>query len=148
MSFEVQRKLPADADYISIHTQNGSGSFANRDFNFNDDLSAFVTPVNISYRIKMNIDTDTSFYFDPVIINHLNTCNTYTFTGNGNWNDAANWAGNNIPPVNLPAGSTIIIDPIISGECILNSTQQIQAGGYFEVRAGKKLTVPGNLIIL
>jgi len=147
MSFEIQRKLPADADYISIHSQNGSGSFANGSFTYHDDLSALVTPVNISYRIKMNIDTDTSFYFDPVTINHLNTCSTYTFNGNGSWNNAANWADNIIPPVNLPAGSSIIIDPLISGECILNSTQQIQAGGYFEVKAGKKMTVPGNLII-
>ncbi|RYY47694.1 MAG: hypothetical protein EOO06_12035 [Chitinophagaceae bacterium] len=95
----------------------------------------------------MNIDTDTSFYFTPVTINHQNTCNTYTFIGNGNWNIAANWAGNFIPPPVLPAGSTIIIDPIVNGECILNINQQIQAGAYFEVRNGKKLTVPGNLEI-
>lgn len=147
MNFVVERKLPTDADYLPIHTQNGSGDFANGSFSFTDDLSALAPPIAISYRIKMNIDTDTSFYFTPVTVNHQNTCNTYTFIGDGNWNIAANWAGNNIPPANLPAGSTIIIDPIISGECILNTTQQIQAGGYFEVRAGKKMTVQGNLII-
>ena len=147
MNFVVERKLPADADYVAIQTISGAGSFANDTFNFSDNLAALTTPINISYRIKMNIDTDTSFYFTPVTINHVNTCNTYTFTGNGNWNLAANWAGNVIPPANLPAGSTIIIDPIVSGECVLNITQQVQAGGYFEVRTGKKLRVPGNLII-
>lgn len=147
MNFVVERKLPADADYLPIHTQNGSGDFAGGSFSFTDDLTALAPPISISYRIKMNIDTDTSFYFTPVTVSHQNTCNTYTFTGNGNWNVAANWAGNNIPPANLPAGSTIIIDPVISGECILNTTQQIQAGAYFEVKAGKKLTIPGDLII-
>ena len=147
MSFEVQRKLPSDADYISIHTQNGSGSFASGNFTFNDDLSAFATPINISYRIRMNIDTDTSFYFNPVTINHLNTCNTYTFTGNGNWNNAANWAAGIIPPASLPAGSSIIINPAGNGECILNSNQEIAAGAYFTVLPGKKLLVPGNLTL-
>ncbi len=147
MNFIVERKLPTDADYTALQTINGTGSFANDTFYFADDLSALTTPVNISYRIKMNIDTDTSFYFTPVSINHQNPCNTYTFTGNGNWNIASNWAGNLIPPAILPAGSSIIIDPLLTGECILNTTQQIQAGGYFEIKSGKKLTMQGNLII-
>ncbi|RYY69232.1 MAG: peptidase S8 [Chitinophagaceae bacterium] len=146
-NFVVERKLPADADYVAIQTVNGEGAFVNDTFNFADNLSAFITPTNISYRIKMNIDSDTSFYFTPVTINHINTCNTYTFIGNGNWNIAANWAGNIVPPAILPAGSTIIIDPVISGEAVLNATQQVQAGAYFEVRPGKKLLVPGNLVI-
>jgi serine protease AprX len=147
MSFEVQRKLPTDADYISIHTNNGSGSFASRNFAFNDDLSSLVTPISISYRIKMNIATDTSFYFTPVTINHITTCTTYSFTGNGNWTDAANWESGMLPPAVLPAGSTIIINPAGNGECILNSSQQIAEGAYFTVMPGKKLLVPGNLNI-
>ena len=148
MSFEVQRKLPSDADYIRIHTQNGSGSFAKESFSYSDDLSTFTSPVNISYRIKMNIAADTSFYFNPVTINHLNTCNTYTFTGDGNWNNAANWAAGFIPPTILPAGSSIIINPAGTGECILNTSQEISTGGYFKVLPGKKLLIPGNLNIL
>jgi subtilisin family serine protease len=147
MNFVVERKLPTDADYVAIQTISGAGDFANAAFNFSDDLSSFATPISIDYRIKMNIDTDTSFYFTPVTILHVNSCNTYTFTGNGNWNAAANWAGNVVPPANLPAGSTIIIDPVVTGECILNITQQVEAGGYFEVKSGKKLTVQGSLII-
>ncbi len=147
MNFEVQRKLPADADYISINTQNGTGSFAKGNFTFADDLTSFVTPISISYRIKMNIDTDTSFYFDAVTINHVNPCNTYTFIGNGNWTVAANWASGLIPPAALPAGSTIVIDPVVNGECILNISQQIMAGAYFNVLSNKKLLVPGNLSI-
>ncbi len=147
MSFEVERKLPSDANYVSIFTQPGSGSFATGSFSFTDDLSAFVTPLSISYRIKMNISTDTSFYFDPVTINHNNACFSYTFTGNGSWNNSANWLGNNKPPLILPAGSTIIIDPEMTGECILDVNQQVSAGASFIVRPGKKLLVPGNLLI-
>ncbi|RZM10625.1 MAG: hypothetical protein EOO88_47925 [Pedobacter sp.] len=147
MSFQVQRKLPTDADYVNIQTINGTGNFALKNFAYTDDLSSFSTPINIAYRIRMNLDTDSSFFFPPVTISHLNSCNTYRFTGNGNWTTAANWAGNLIPPSPLPAGSSIIIDPVITGECILNIVQQVQAGGYFEVRSGKKLTVIGDLII-
>ena len=82
MNFEVQRKLPTDADYVTIHTISGTGSFAAGNFNYSDDLSSFSVPISINYRIKMNIYTDTSFYFTPVTVSHLNTCFTYTFNGN------------------------------------------------------------------
>lgn len=147
MDVEIERKLPTDADFISIQTYNGSGSFAKTVFNFSDDLSGYVTPVSIDYRIKMTIAGDTSFYFNPVTVNHVNACNTYTFTGNGNWTDQANWSGNIMPPPVLPAGSTIIIDPATNGECILNVNEEISAGAFFNVLAYKKLTVTGNLNI-
>jgi len=72
---------------------------------------------------------------------------SYTFTGNGNWNIAANWSNNTIPPVSLPGGSQILIDPAVGGECILNISQTIAPGGKLTVNANKKFTVPGNLII-
>jgi hypothetical protein len=147
MSFEVQRKLPLDIDYVTINTLNGTGSFASGNFNYSDDLSSFSVPLSINYRIKMNIDTDTSFYFDPVTILHQNPCFTYTFNGDGNWSDAANWAGSLVPPAVLPAGSTIIIDPVAAGECVVNINEQIAAGGFINVVAGKKMRVVGNLII-
>ena len=147
MNFVIERKLPAEADYTALQTISGSGSFAQNNFTYTDNLAAITAPVNISYRIRMNLDTDTSFILSTINFNHQNPCITYTFTGNGDWNDAANWAGNNVPPAALPAGSTIIIDPLVTGECVLNINQQIQAGGYIEVRTGKKMRVVGNLVI-
>ena len=147
MNFVVERKLPTDADFVAIHAVSGSGAFANSQFSFSDDLSALPTPINISYRIKMNIDTDTSFYFNAVNIAHLNACVTYTFTGNGSWSQAANWASGIIPPAVLPPGSTIIINPAVNNECMLDVTQQVMPGGYFIVSPGKKLLIPGNLLI-
>jgi hypothetical protein len=95
----------------------------------------------------MNIDADSSFYFEPVIVNHNNSCATYTFTGNGDWTDISNWEGALIPPAVLPAGSSIVINPITSGECVLNINQQVASGAYFTVLPGRKLRVPGNLTI-
>jgi hypothetical protein len=147
MSYVVERKLPTDADYIAIETKMVSGDFRKNEFNFRDDLSSISYTANISYRIKMNIDTDTSFYFTPVVVNHVKPCIIYTFTGNGNYDLATNWAANLIPPAILPAGSTIIINPAGSGICTLNLNQEIEPGGKFEVIAGKKLIIEGNLNI-
>ncbi len=145
--FNVERKLPTDANFISIFSQQGSGDFAAGNFSFSDDLSGITLPAAIEYRIKVTIATDTSFYLEPVTINHINPCMTYTFTGNGSWNTASNWLSGIQPPLSLPAGSTIIIDPEINGECVLDVNQLVLPGGYFTVKPGKKLLIPGNLII-
>lgn len=71
---------------------------------------------------------------------------TYTFTGNGNWNVAGNWANNVIPPNPLTAGS-VIIDPASGGQCLLNINQTIAPGASLTVRSGKRLVIPGNLRI-
>lgn len=77
------------------------------------------------------------------------SCNNiiYRFTGNGNWNVSSNWSSNTIPPSTLPFGSTIIIDPITTGECILNVSQMVSQGATFQVNTGKKLRILGNLNI-
>ncbi len=71
----------------------------------------------------------------------------YTFTGNGNWDVAANWSNNAIPPATLPAGAEIIIDPISNGECVLNIPQTVLAGAKVTVQPNKKFTINGNLTI-
>ncbi len=71
----------------------------------------------------------------------------YTFTGNGNWDDAANWLNSNIPPATLTPGSQIIIDPVAGGECVLNIVYTLSPGAALIVMAGKNLTLSGNLII-
>ena len=148
MSFDIQRKLSAEADFTTIHTLNGTGSFSLDTFQYADDLSAVLVPENISYRIKMNIDTDTSFYFNTVNISHANACSTYTFNGNGNYNDPGNWEGGLMPPSTLPAGSSIVINPSGTGECVLNIAQQIGAGALFTVLPGKRLLIMGDLNLL
>jgi len=147
MSFDIERKLSTEANFTNIHSISGSGNFSQKSFAYVDDLSSVLVPENISYRIKMNIDTDTSFYFNTVTINHINNCITYNFIGNGQYNDPANWANGVMPPAILPAGSTIVINPVVNGECILNVAQQIGAGAQFTVMPGKRLLVIGDLQI-
>jgi hypothetical protein len=69
----------------------------------------------------------------------------YVFIGNGNWNVAANWLNQAIPPFNLPAGSEIIINPAGDGECVLNLEQSLLPGSALTVVPGKKFRVNGNL---
>lgn len=76
----------------------------------------------------------------------FSACTVYSFTGSGNWNVAANWSNNAIPPAILPSCSEIIINPAGSTECILNVSQTIKPGGKLTVTTGKKLRVVGNLI--
>lgn len=71
----------------------------------------------------------------------------YTFTGSGNWTDAANWSYNRVPPTPLPSGSDIVISPQPAGECILNVPQTISAGATFTVTSGKTIKIPLNLTI-
>jgi len=71
---------------------------------------------------------------------------TYTFTGNGRWDQAANWENNRIPPAVLPAGSSIIINPAPGGICQLNITQVIAQGASITVLPDKVFQVPGSLI--
>ena len=71
----------------------------------------------------------------------------YTFNGNGNWNIAANWLNNAIPPANLQGLDEIVIDPVANGECILNIQQYLSCGTKCTVIAGKKLRIIANLNI-
>jgi hypothetical protein len=70
----------------------------------------------------------------------------YTFTGNGNFSNAASWINGQVPPAELQTGDEIIINPS-GGTCILNIPLTILPGGKITVMAGKNLVVQGNLTI-
>jgi glucose/arabinose dehydrogenase len=69
----------------------------------------------------------------------------YTFTGNGNWDVAANWSNNSIPPATLPAGSVIMINPPAGAECVLNVAQTVSAGGQIIISNNKQFKIVGDL---
>ena len=71
----------------------------------------------------------------------------YIFTGNGNWNDPANWSTGTVPPSPIPSGWEIIIDPP-SGQCIFTGNLILEAGAILKVQPGRNLIVTGNLIQL
>lgn len=71
----------------------------------------------------------------------------YHFTGNGNWDNPANWANGDVPPLHLLSCSEIIIDPAQGGECLLNVQQVVIPGAKITVAAGKSFKVLGSLLI-
>ncbi len=84
---------------------------------------------------------DATVYIDGATAQQI----TYTFTGNGNWDVPSNWAGNLVPPLTLPVFSTIIIDHVTGGECILNVPQHLATGSALMVNPGKNLLVSGSV---
>ena len=72
---------------------------------------------------------------------------TYTFTGDGNWSVAGNWMNNKVPPLTLPSGDAIIINPVSTGQCVLDVTEHIAAGASITVATGKNFLIPGTLTI-
>lgn len=77
--------------------------------------------------------------------NSVGNISVYHFIGNGSWSIPSNWHNNIIPPLELPVGSEIIIDPFPDGECILDVNQKIMIGAKIRVMAGKKLRIPANI---
>ena len=71
------------------------------------------------------------------IANDDNT-NVYEFIGTGLFTTNSNWKYNTVPPVVLPAGDTIIINPAAT-ECILNVPLTLQNGSTLIVNPGKLL---------
>jgi subtilisin-like proprotein convertase family protein len=71
----------------------------------------------------------------------------YIFNGDGNWDNPANWVNSSVPPATLLAGSTITIDPVITGECLLNIPYTVTPGSILRVMPNKKFRVPDNLTI-
>ena len=72
---------------------------------------------------------------------------TYTFTGTGNWDVAANWQNDKIPPAILSGNAIVIIDPIAGGECVVNVNEQILNDAIFKVIRNKKMRIIGDLTI-
>lgn len=71
----------------------------------------------------------------------------YTFTGNGLWSQAANWANNTLPPATLTGTGEIIINPTAGGACTLDIPQTMGSGTKLTLAPNARLIVQGNLLI-
>ena len=69
----------------------------------------------------------------------------YTFIGNGNWTNPANWSNNTVPPSTTLTGSIIAIRPIVGGECIVNVPITIAVGTKILIENQKVLRMSSNL---
>jgi hypothetical protein len=61
----------------------------------------------------------------------------YTFTGNGSWSTASNWAGNKMPPpFNMPTDSIIV-----TGSCSYPGSTEYICQGYIRIANGGTFTI-------
>lgn len=67
ISITLERKLSSQSSYSTLSTQTSTGAFAMRNLSFTDDLIN-ITATSITYRIRMDVSTDTSFYLDSVTV--------------------------------------------------------------------------------
>ncbi len=100
-------------------------------------LEMSISPLNGTV---VGVDYMTSYGTGPV-------GPSYTFTGNGNWNNPANWQGGTMPPTTFTPGSIIIISHAPGGSCIINVPVTIPPGVQFIISSGANLVLPGNLTI-
>ena len=109
MSIMIERKLPTEAAYKTISTQNHNGSFESVNFTYTDDLNSFNPGIAIKYRIKMSIAADTSFYVDSAVVNYTQSCG-------------------------IPASETIIISPNpVSDNLSVSITRNSTINGAIEI---------------
>ena len=101
----------------------------------------FIRP---KWGIYRSLNNSADLRDDSIRFSHLTIKEhlTYTFTGNGNWNSAANWTSGKIPPAAIAAGDSILING--SGACILNIPYTLTAGATLTVTTGKNFVIQGN----
>lgn len=99
-------------------------------------LRAVVPGGNATGKIKLVTPCGTA-----TSATNLGVMVTYIFTGNGDWNNAANWNNNQVPAANdlvvIPAGKTVLV----GGYSAAAKSVTIQPGGSLTVQVGGSLTV-------
>ncbi len=107
-----------------------------------------ITPGNATTGTAVSTSLAT---FSPFTFGILTAGTTYTFTGDGNWDNPANWSNNTVPPATLTAPNKIVINPAPGGTCIVTNIvggqQVISAGAQIIINPNAKILLPGNLII-
>lgn len=138
----------ADSERVAGATLNPAAEMALGHFNGTWSYSPFSSAVPLGGPVAYTVGPLTASATDSLFVigNTGFITGAYIFTGTGNWDVPANWAGNVVPPNPLPAGGEIIIDPA-TGDCILTISQTISAGAKLTVSKNKKLMLPGNLVV-
>jgi uncharacterized protein (TIGR02145 family) len=111
----------------------------------------------VDYLDIINYFANTNWHFmmkkiilAAVIISSTAICKAqliYTFKGNGKWSDTSNWLNQAMPPSILPKLHQIIIDPVDTGQCILDVPQYLSDSAQITVRPNRRMLISGNLLI-
>ncbi len=73
MSIELERRPLFQSNYTTIASLQSNLPYGMHDFNYTDDLSS-ATGSGVQYRLKMNIDADTSYYLDSTTLYLNSSC--------------------------------------------------------------------------
>ncbi len=121
----IERKLSTETNYTAINTQNSTGAFASRNFSYTDDLINVSSNVTgITYRLKMNVAADTSFYLDSA---------TVSFTPKpalGNDKTAAVCTGSSINLTTQFTTTGLTSAWTLGGNTVTTPTAIVTAGAY------------------
>lgn len=143
--------MAADSTY-EIGFLANAGAYLSDTLNGTGHLRVNVTPAYVQVdfvRAYLPQDTINGLHHNAEVAFSYKVRNksTYSFVGNGNWNNPDNWVEKAIPPTTLPAGSSIYIEPAAGGSCILNVSQTISQGASININQNSKFIVPGSLVI-
>ncbi len=113
---------------------------------FLNDSSIVFSNIPYSFKFKLaGYNPGSSCYFTDTTaeqtIYYSNTPlrMTYTFTGAGEWTDAANWMNAQVPPLPLPFNATVII--MGTGPCTIRGQLNLGIGAHFSVATGSSIIV-------
>jgi serine protease AprX len=73
MKITVERKLSTESNFSTFKVINGTGSFTNKNLSFAENF-VLLQDITASYKIKIDIAADTSFYVDAFDVNQFETC--------------------------------------------------------------------------
>ena len=79
--------------------------------------------------------------FRSTIPVNLPRSSVFTFIGNGDWEQNANWENQQKPPSVLSGNKLVIIDPLPGGQCTLHSLYNFTDGASLKIRPGRYFTV-------
>ena len=74
MKIFIERKQSSQISYTTLQTITGTGSFTNKNLSFSDNFSLLNSGGTVSYRIRLDIATDTTIYLDSLILNVPSGC--------------------------------------------------------------------------
>ena len=118
---------------------------------FGSDTTAtilFVTPGTHSFIMQFTLGSSNTITQIRYVTTNIVVTTSYTFNGNGDWNNAANWSGGVVPTSPIASGTTVTISPQAGGSCIVNVPVTFSSGSTLTVSTGAKFNIQGNLTIL
>lgn len=115
---------------------------------YEDTLTS--SPHSILPNLQVVCDSVANFFAE--VIDSMGNCtpeytDAFVFTGNGNWNVAANWKNNSIPPSVVLQGTQVLVKPQQGGACILNVPVTVSPGAALFLAQGARFRINGNLLV-